>query len=103
MAITPDGKELVMLSINDQKPKRYTLVRWDLESKKELFRKPLELPGSSYLFALSPDGGRLALRGFNPDETVVHLLDTATGKPRSPTLDTRPRFAPWGSVQTGND
>jgi WD40 repeat protein len=84
MAITPDGKELVMLSINDQKPKRYTLVRWDLESKKELFRKPLELPGSSSLCALRPDGSRLALRSFNPDETVVHLFDTATGKPLVP-------------------
>jgi WD40 repeat protein/serine/threonine protein kinase len=93
MAFTPDGKELVMLGIGydqKQKPKEYTLSRWDLASKKEVFRKTLELGGSSYLSALSPDGSRLALRRldpdatFNPDETVVHLFDTATGKPRLP-------------------
>jgi WD40 repeat protein len=84
LAFTPDGKELVMLAISEEKPNTCTLTRWDVATRKEIFRKVLERGASSYLFALSPNGSQLALLAFNPDATVVRLFDTATGKPRLP-------------------
>jgi WD40 repeat protein len=70
MTFSPDGKRLV-LAVEDR-----TLRCWDVGSGKELWKRPQRPRGLGF----SPDGRILAV-GDPSDQTQVHLIDAATGKP----------------------
>ena len=81
-AFTPDGKEVLVTNHHyPQERAIQTLERWDAVTGQK--RATLELPtkGRWAHPALSPDGKTMAL--IVGGDTVVHLFDTTTGKPRS--------------------
>ena len=102
LAYSADGASLLAVAPKSKNSLRKILCRWDAETGKELARLPLPTDAAEQGFALSPDGGVLAvltmdeatIRYFDPkavnkpdpsdlrwcDGKTIRLLDTTTGK-----------------------
>ncbi len=82
MALSPDGKQIVMGGYVYEKGGGWFARRWEVDTGRELEPLPLGNGGLRSL-AYSPDGASIAVGGEYGKVVSVTLFDSATGKERS--------------------